>query len=151
MPLVQVQFPKSFERFLINLDSGVWSAVFRATLGLAIPPVFRVLLGGHDSVWIFSALFAALLVSLRVGPAVLRHVLPFSPEAKEIWAERSFLAKRYDSYQWQKLFWFGLGMLPHVVIAGGTHAGELVATIFCLAGGSIGLAIWQRVSPVRHA
>ena len=77
---------KTLERFLISLDSGPWSAVSRVVLGLSIPPVFRVLSGGRDSIWISLALFIGLLVVMRVVPAVVRHVLPFSVEAKEIWA-----------------------------------------------------------------
>jgi len=42
-------------------------------------------------------LFIGLLVALRVGPAVLRMVLPFSRETKDIWFRRRQIAKRYDS------------------------------------------------------
>ena len=137
---------KSLERFLISLDSWPWSAVSRVALGLGIPPVFRVLSGGRDSVWISLALFIGLLVALRVVPAVLRHVLPFSVEAKEIWAERRNIAKLHDSYQWQKLFWIGLGLLPYAVIGDGLRNGELVVTLFCLIGGGAGLFFWRRVN-----
>jgi hypothetical protein len=94
-------------------------------------------------------LFVALLLGLRVGPAVLRLVLPFSAEAKEIWSERRFLAKRYDSYQWQKLFWLGLGMLPYVVAARGTRLGELAVTGLCLIAGGVGQLIWHKVDAGR--
>jgi hypothetical protein len=43
---------------------------------------------------------------------VLRKVLPFSAEAKQIWSDRRQVAKLHDSYQWQKLFWVALGLLP---------------------------------------
>ena len=82
-------------------------------LGLCIPPAFRALSGDADRIWIDLALFLALLIGLRVGPAVLRKVLPFSAEAKQIWLDRRQIAKKYDSYQWQKLFWVGLGLLPY--------------------------------------
>src|SRR5262245_24255897 len=96
---------KVLERFLIDLDSGPWSAMSRVALGLAILPMFRALSGAGHSIWASVALFIALLVAVRVVPAVLRRLLPFSVEAKEIWAERRNIAKQYDSYQWQKLFW----------------------------------------------
>jgi hypothetical protein len=142
---------KPLERFLIVLDSGQWSAISRVGFGLAIPPVFRALSGGHDSLWTFLAFFIGLLVALRVVPAVLRLALPFSAEAKAIWAERRFLAKRYDSYQWQKLFWIGLGLLPHVVAAGAVRNGELVVAIVSLIGGSLGLLLWRKVNATRSA
>ena len=141
---------KPFERFLIAFDSGPWGAVFRVALGFAIVPVFRMVLGGRDSVWMFLAAFLALLVALRVVPVVLRKVLPFSAQAKTIWAERRFLGKRYDSYQWQKLFWIGVGLLLQIVIAGGAREGELLVTIVCLIGGSLGLLMWRKIKTSRQ-
>jgi len=137
---------RSLERFLINLDSWPWNAISRVAVGLLIPPVFRVLSGSHDAVWISLAMFVGLLVALRVGTAMLRHVLPFSVEAKETWAVRRKIAKLHDSYQWQKLFWIGLGLLPYAVIGNGLSKAELVVTLCCLIGGSLGLLFWHRVN-----
>jgi hypothetical protein len=134
-----------FERFLVALDSGLWGAVSRVALGLAIPPLLHIALGRPHSVWLFLVAFIALLVAVRVIPAVLRKLLPFSAQAKKIWAERRFLAKRYDSYQWQKLFWIGLGLLLEIVIAGGAQEGEFLVTIVCLIGGGLGLLMWHKV------
>ena len=114
-------------------------------LGLAILPAFRALPGGDDRALIFPALFLGMLVALRVAPAVLRHILPFSAEAKTIWAERRNIAKQYDSYQWRKLFWIGLGLLPYAAVGGGLKTGELVVTIICLICGGAGLLLWRRV------
>jgi hypothetical protein len=142
---------KFLERFLIGLDSWPWSAISRMALGLSILPIFRALAADRDSVWTFSALFIGLLVLLRVVPAVLRRVLPFSGEAKKLWAERRNIAKRHDSYQWQKLFWIGLGLLPYALISDGLRNGELAVTLFCLIGGSAGLLFWRRVDATRSA
>ena len=128
---------KSLERFLLGLDSWPWSAIARVGIGLGIPPVFRALSGSHDSIWSFLGLFIGLLIVLRLVPALLRLALPFSAETKEIWAKRRALAKRYDSYQWRKLFWIGLGLLPYVVF-GKTRIAEFVVTIICLIGGKPG-------------
>jgi hypothetical protein len=134
---------RSLERFLVRLDSWPFSALSRVALGLAIPPVFRAL-SGEDQVWIFLAVFIGLLIALRVGPALMRHVLPFSDEAKKAWSERRNLAKQYDSYQWQKLFWIGLGLLPYAVLGDGPKNGELVVTFICLLGGGAGLFFWRK-------
>ena len=134
------------ERFLVELDSGPSSAVSRVALGLCIPPVFRALSGGHDRIWIDLVLFLAILIGLRVIPAVLRKVLPFSAEAKQTWSDRRQIAKLHDCYQWQKLFWVGLGLLPHAVGGGGLRPGEAVLTVICLIGGGAGLLIWRRIN-----
>jgi hypothetical protein len=137
---------RSLERFLIAVDEGIWGAICRVALGLAMPLVFRKLSGGHDSVWSFLAFFLAVLISLRVGPVIFRRALPFSAQAKDIWAKRRALAKRYDSYQWQKLFWIGLGLLPYAVAAQGARLGELLITGLCLIGGGAGQLIWRKAS-----
>jgi len=134
------------ERMLVGLDNWPWSAMSRVALGLGIPPLFRALPGSRDAVWVSLALFVGLLIVLRAVPAVLRRVLPFSAEAKDVWAARRNTAKQYDSYQWQKLFWIGLGLLPYAVAGAGLRTGELVVTVFCLIGGGAGLLFWHRVS-----
>jgi hypothetical protein len=139
------------ERFLVNLDSMPWCAAYRIALGFGIPPMFSVLPGGRDSVWTSLALFMGLLIVLRVVPAVLRRAVPFSAEAKELWAERRNIAKRHDSYQWQKLFWIGLGLLLYAIIGDGLRNGELVVTVVCLIGGGAGLLIWGGLNAKRLA
>lgn len=137
---------RHIERFLVDLDSGPSGAVCRVTLGLCIPPVFRALSGAEDRIWIDLVLFLALLIGLRVIPAVLRKLLPFSAEAKKIWSDRRQIAKVYDSYQWQKLFWIGVGLLPYAAVGGGLRTGETVLTVICLIGGGAGLLIWRRIN-----
>jgi len=133
------------ERYLVDLDTGPSGAVSRVALGLCIPPLFRALSGNADRIWIDLVLFLALLIGLRVGPAVLRKILPFSAEAKQIWFDRRQIAKLHDSYQWQKLFWVGLGLLPYAAVGGGLRTGEMVLTAICLIGGGAGLLIWRRI------
>jgi hypothetical protein len=137
------------EQILVDLDSSPWSAVSRVALGLGMLPAFRALSGGNDRTLIFLVLFVGLLAALRLVPAVLRHTLPFSTEAKTIWAERRNIAKQYDSYQWRKLFWIGLGLLPYAVIGGGLRNGEFVVTLFCLVCGGAGLLLWRRSKPAH--
>lgn len=138
-----------FEQFLLKFDSGAWGAAYRMVLGFCIPEALRLLSGGRDQVWLSLALFMGLLVALRVGPAILRMIFPFSREAKDIWFQRRQIAKLYDSFQWQKLFWIGLGILAFAAAGGGLRAGEQVVMLFCLVGGAAGLLIWHKNGAVQ--
>ena len=133
-----------FEQFLVKFDSGAWGAAYRMALGFCIPEALRLLSGGRDQIWLSLALFMGLLVALRVGPAILRMILPFSREAKDVWSQRRQIAKLHDSYQWQKLFWIGLGILAFGAAGGGLRAGEQAVMLLCLVGGAAGLVIWHR-------
>jgi hypothetical protein len=140
-----------FERLIVGIDNDPWSAIYRGAIGFAIPPVFRLLSGGSDSIWVTATLFLALLAGLRVGPAVLRRLIRFSTEAKEIWTARRVLAKEYDSYAWQKLFWIGIGMLVFGAVGGGLRQGELAVMLLCLIGGGAGQVAWRWARAVRSA
>jgi hypothetical protein len=142
---------QTLERLVVAVDSDPWSAICRGAIGFAIPPVFRTLTGGYESIWITWALFLALLIGLRVGPVVLRRLLRFSAEAKQIWAARRALSKEYDSHAWQKLFWIGLGLLLFGAIGGGLQNGELAVAVFCLIGGGAGLLLWRGARAVKPA
>ena len=130
--------------FFSSLTAEHGASFSRVVLGFLIPPVFRALSGGRDQVWISLALFAGLLIGLRVIPALLRAVLPFSAETRSIWFQRRQVAKLHDSYQWQKLFWIGLGLLAFAVAGDGLRTGEQVVTLVCLTGGGAGLLLWRR-------
>jgi hypothetical protein len=138
------------EGFLVGLDRWPWGAICRVVLGFCIPPIFRMV-GNPDRVWMAPIFFIVLLIALREIPAVLRRALPFSPEAKNIWAERRNTAKTNDSYQWQKLFWIGLGLLSYSFIGDGLRNGEWVLTCICLVGGGAGLLFWYRINAARSA
>jgi hypothetical protein len=137
---------RPFERFLVGLDGWPWSAIVRVVMGLCGPILAHALLGSDASVWSFPVFFIAALITLRIAPALVRFAAPFSAEAKVIWTRRRALAKRYDSYQWQKLFWIGLGLLLYVAIATDVGVGEILVTVICLIGGSAGLLVWLKIN-----
>lgn len=142
---------RSFERFVVSLDVMPWSAIWRMALGLVIPPMLNALSGGRDRIWFSLGLFLGLLLLLRIVPVILRRVGPFSRDAKDIWADRRSLSKQHDSYQWQKLFWIGLGMLPALAIGKEPSSAALVIAAICLIGGGAGLFFWYRVNAAQPA
>jgi hypothetical protein len=72
-------------------------------------------------------------------------------QSEEIWRDRRNVAKVHDSYQWQKLFWVGLGLLPYAVVGDGLRNDEMAVTLFCLIGGAAGLVVWSRVNDAPTA
>jgi hypothetical protein len=138
---------RAFERAFLAAEQPPWDALYRIAIGYGMVPVFSRLSGTDDLGWGLLASFVALLLALRIGPAVLRKLLPFSQEATAMWAERRGLAKRFDSYQWRKLLWFGVGLAAQMASSGRVDWPRIVLLCTCVGGGAVGLVIWrQRVS-----
>ncbi len=132
------------ERLTLLLDQYPWSIGTRVGLGFITPYVLHQMCDNEQQFWCVNGLFVAILFLLRLGPALVRRLVPFSREAQLIWGERRQLAKRFDSYQWQKLFWMGIGMTGYAMVSGrvGNAVGTLI--VFCLIGGGLGVLIWGR-------
>lgn len=131
------------DRVLLAVDRFPCDAIYRTAIGYWMLPLF-LRLSGKDTGWSVLLWFVALLLAIRLVAAVLRKLLPFSKEATAAWAERRFLAKRFDSYQWQKLFWFGLGLAAYILSSGQLTWPAAALTAFCLIGGALGLLVWRR-------
>jgi hypothetical protein len=74
---------------------------------------------------------------------MVRKLLPFSGEVQEVWMKRRQLSKEYDSYQWQKLLWFGIGMAGALSSSEASGGPGYALTGFCLVSGAIGAIFWQ--------
>ena len=140
----------SLGRSLVSLDQGWAGALYRVAIGYLIVPAWSSVMattGQSDSGWSLALFFAGVLLALRVVPAVVRKLLPFSAEVRTIWAERRQMAKRVDSYQWRKLFWIGIGLGVFALQSGLRLPALLALTSACLLAGAAGLIVWQyRVS-----
>jgi hypothetical protein len=138
------------ERFIALLDAYPWSALYRIGLGYVISLLYYRMLSKDDSGWFLVLWFLSLLIALRLLPAVFRKVLPLSREVKAIWEKRRQAAKRYDSYQWRKLIWFGIGMACYVGISGiwNVFIGTLAA--FCIISGGLGFIFWRYRSATEN-
>ena len=130
------------ERFLLRVDDSPWGELFRVGIGALIVPVasvWRV----DESVWVLGAVLLGVLFSLRAAPAVARKLLPFSNTTLRVWRGRRKVAKRCDSYQWQKLFWIGMGLAIHILVSYRFPIAQLILTAMCLLFGGAGLLIWH--------
>jgi hypothetical protein len=134
-----------FEMLLVSLETPPWDALYRIVIGLAILPVMPRLWDGNRSGWALAPFLIVVLLTLRVVPAVVRKFVPFSDTVQAVWAERRQVAKRWDSYQWQKLLWFGIGLALCTVLSGRYLTSRIVVCSICLVSGALGLARWQSV------
>lgn len=133
-------------KLILSFENSPWDVLYRAAVGCLVMPAAVLFFGRRPAALQLLAVFIAVLVSLRLIPGVLRRVLPFPREVKNTWAERRAMAKRYDSYQWRKLFGIGLGWLGYLVISGQTVGAPILMAGACLSAGAVGFACWRRVS-----
>ena len=134
---------RAVERLLYRMETPPWSAVYRFAIGFAVVPVFSLGRPGGSADWLVVAFFLTVMAALRVVPAIMRGVLPFSQAARTHWARRRRLAKRYDSYQWRKLLWIGVGLWAYLMLTGRPGVAESALAIACLATGGAGTVIWR--------
>jgi hypothetical protein len=119
---------------------------------MAIVPLYARSRGDGGGVdWALVPFFLLVLLALRVVPAIVRRVLPFSEEARADWSRRRLLAKQFDSYQWRKLLWVGLGLAVSAVSTGQAGPVRTVLSLACLLAGGLGAVRWRRLSRSREA
>ena len=138
-------------KLILGLETLPWNILYRVAIGYGVMPAAMMVHGATPAP---SQLFIALLVvlvSLRIIPGVLRRVLPFGRDVKNVWAERRALAKRYDSYQWQKLFGIGVGWAAYLFLHRRTSGAPVALAAACVVSGAIGMMFWLRVSRVLAA
>ncbi len=140
---------KSIERLLVGLDTRPWDIVYRVLIGVAtllIESRFVIERGIAHSDWVLVPLLVTVFLILRAVPVVVRKILPFSNSARGVWAQRRTMAKRYDSYQWQKLLGFGIGLALYTLISGQLSTARISISTFCLACGTVGTIMWRKTS-----
>lgn len=127
----------------MKLDDAPWHVLYWVVIGFCFVLLFRSLFSAASS-GLFVGCFLLTLFGLRVGPALLRRLIPFSKEVQEMWALRRQWAKLYDSYQWRKLLWIGLGMAAGATFVHRTLGYEMTVAAFCIIVGSLGTVFWRR-------
>ena len=129
-------------KLILGFENPPWDVLYRVVIGYSIMPVTVHLVGHSPAALQLLAVFLAVLVSLRIIPGVLRRALPFSREVKNAWAERRAVAKRYDSYQWRKLFGIGVGLL--VYVPRNFQYSAFYLALACVIAGLAGDYLWLK-------
>lgn len=149
-PVTESGVRGTLERALIRLDEPPWEGVWRAAAGLLwSASVDRAGMAASAAVQLGS--LVGLLALLRVVPLVLRRLLPFSRETKRVWSERRQIAQRYDSYQWKKVLWLGLGIGLQAALSGDLLTLRGCVAAIGIVAGAFGWFAWQAKAPARGA
>jgi len=136
--------PRS-EQILVGLDDGAAGAILRVALGYVTGTAWLFLDGLGSPAWTVLPFFLAVLIAVRLLPAVIRRAMRFSEPVRAVWAERRQMAKRFDSYQWQKLLWIGIGLALRLASSERRPGALLALAVACLVAGTLGLATWRIV------
>ena len=134
----------SFEKLCLTWEAPPWNAVYRIMLGFAILAAWT-----HTHVrngWMILPFFLTMLFLLRFVSYGLRKLLPFSDDTKAVWLRLRKLGKRYDSFEWRKLLWIGVGLSAYAIIFRESQLPAVVLAVLCLIAGVFGWAVFRRVS-----
>jgi hypothetical protein len=137
----------STEKFLLGLDAPPFDALWRIAAGIAVFPFTDLIFKEKDS--IASSLEGLLIVLFltRLFPLLIRKLVPFPASIQKAWFKRRNIGKNYDSFQWKKLLWIGLGMSLYLAFSGFWGIGRVLPTAVCLIAGAIGIFRWRLVAP----
>ena len=131
------------EKVLINLDIGAPGAVLRMVLGILFVPAVE---GVHPETgpWIMSILLLMVLFAIKMIAAVARRVVSASARVRSHWEWRRKFARHYDSYQWRKLLWFGIGIMSGGALGWPGTMTQWVLGVACFAAGGGAEILWRR-------
>jgi hypothetical protein len=134
----------STDRLLLLADEGPFHPL-RIAVGFFLLPLWLFTTGPDPAGWTLLPFFLLVLGVIRLLPRILRPVLPVSQDVRELWAARREWGKKYDSYQWRKLFAVGIGLAIYVTAVRDNRPASAILTLVCLCAGSLGLIAWRRV------
>jgi len=131
------------EKVLVNLDIGVPGALLRVGLGALFVPLVEA---AHPraSLWTLGALLLVSLFAIKVAAAAGRRVVPASDGVRAQWEWRRNLARYYDSYQWRKLVWFGVGIMIGGAVGWPGTRPQWILGLVCFAAGAAAEPLWRR-------
>jgi hypothetical protein len=130
---------RAYERAMVLLDQFPCGAVYRIAIGYFLVPLSSYFFIGVHPGLSLVLWFLGVLLALRLVPVVLRRILPFPERVTAVWEERRRMAKRFDSYQWRKLVWFGVGLSAYSLSSGRFDGTSAALTVFCVVGGALGI------------
>lgn len=138
------------DKLLLQIERQPFAALYRVAIGFLLLPTYQTLVGNLDSTINFLLFFICVLLVMRFVPLVLRKLLPCSREIQVLWFSRRNLGKEYDSFQWRKLLWIGLGMAAYMLVYGDRRATHWIVAAVCVIGGAVAHWIWRRLPAAKQ-
>lgn len=130
------------ERFLVSIDVGLPGAILRIALGLLLLPAVRWI-DGEPGPWTTVVAFPAMLFGVKVAAAMARRMVASTEFVRSHWEWRRHLARDFDSYQWRKLGWYGVGLLLGGLAGMPGSKTQLALGTCCLLAGAAGEGFWR--------
>jgi hypothetical protein len=133
---------------MASLDAAPIGVLIRIGLGYLVVPAWSSIIGAGRTAagWSIIPFLFLVLAMVRLVPGLVRRLPLFSDAVRAIWAERRQLARKADSYQWQKLLWIGLGLLAYSLLSHRSFPALTALTCGCLVSGVLGLGFWRQRS-----
>ena len=135
---------RPLERGLRRLAASPFTQAYEIGIGALVVPAYQRAGGPLPAGWRLFAFFLLVLLLVRFIPAVIRLLVPFPRGLRAYWLANRVLAKRYDSYQWRKLLWFGAGVAGYLIAAGHAGGADTALAVSCLTAGAVGELAWRR-------
>jgi hypothetical protein len=141
--------PGALEKIPGRADTPFWQRGYQMLIGFLLVPLFARFRGDLSADWQLFPFFLCVLLAVRIAPIIVRRLVPFAADLQTQWCEQRTLAKRYDSYQWRKLAWYGLGLSGYVAVFGRINGIPAFLALFCVVSGGLGELAWRRVAAAR--
>ena len=136
--------PTGLDKIYINFDTGVSGALLRIILGILLVLVVGDL-SPAASPWTMTAYLLVLLFAIKVFASVARKAVAPSSLVRSHWEWRRNLARYYDSFQWRKLLWFGIGILLAGALRWPETRTEWIVGLSCVVAGAAAEVFWRRL------
>ena len=133
------------ERVLLSLDKGYSAIGLRTAYAFIVTALFDAVFPSASWIGLVAVQILAMF-GLRFFGIAFRRGMRFSETTLETWTIRRKLGKYYDSYQWRKVTWIGLGILLYVSLFARARSDFLILAVLCIAAGAIALLTWRRVA-----
>jgi fatty acid desaturase len=138
-----------FDELIMRLDLFPLGAIWRTLVGYVMIPAATFIGIDVRPWWRLVPFILGFLIAIRITFGLIRKAVPFSAAIQNVWSERRVMAKRYDSFQWQKFLWFGIGLMAYMFLSRDRNIQQLIVSLACTLCGVLGFVRWRIIHSQR--